>query len=154
MRREKIITITTAGRDQNKTFLLREMPADQGERWAIRALLALANGGAKLPDGVLDAGMAGLAVTMPALVAVGLRTLGGLKYSDIEELMDEMMGCVQYIPPGNLPAQGLMSGVHSQIEEIGTRLQLRWEILQLHVDFSLAGGTSTTDTTPHAPPAC
>jgi hypothetical protein len=153
-RREKLIQITAEGRDRGKTFMLREMPADQGERWAIRMLLALANGGAKLPDGVLEAGMAGLAVTMPALIAVGLRSLAGLRYEDVAPLLDEMMGCVQYIPPGQLPAQGIMAGEYAQIEEIATRLQLRYEVLQLHVGFSLAGGASTTDTNPSAPPAC
>lgn len=153
-RREKLVTITAAGRDKGKSFVLREMPADQGERWAIRMLLALANGGAKLPDGVLEAGMAGLAVTMPALIAVGLRSLAGLRYEDVGPLLDEMMACVQYVPPGQLPAQGLFHGENSQIEEIATRVQLRYEILQLHVDFSLAGGASTTGTTPSAPPAC
>jgi hypothetical protein len=149
-RNTKVIQITAQGRDRGKTFVLKEMPADQGERWAFRMLLALAGAGAKLPDGALESGMAGLAVTMPAFIAVGVRSLAGLKYDDVGPLLDEMMECVAYQPPGNLPAQGLLTGEYSQIEEIGTRLQLRYEVLQLHVGFSLAGSESTTGTTPAA----
>ena len=149
-RNTKVIQITSQGRDRGKTFVLKEMPADQAERWAFRMLLALASGGSKIPDGALESGMAGLAVTMPAFIAVGLRSLAGLKYEDVRPLLDEMMECVQYQPPNGLPAQDLLDGEYGQIEEVSTRLQLRYEVLQLHVGFSLAGNESTTGTTPAA----
>ena len=47
----------TYGRDAGKSFTLTEMPADQAERWAIRALLALAGAGVDRPDGAADAGV-------------------------------------------------------------------------------------------------
>lgn len=147
-RRENRVTISEAGRDKGKTFLLREMPADAAERWAIRALLAVANSGGKLPDDALEAGMAGLALTVRSFIVVGLRSLQGMRYGDVSDLLDEMMGCIQYVPPTpGLAAQPLFDGENSQIEEVATRLQLRWEVLQLHINFSLAGEQSTSGST-------
>jgi len=104
-RRTRVVTITAEGRDKGKSFSLKEMPADQAERWAIRALLALAAAGAKLPDGALDAGIAGVAAVeaanggVAALLVGGLKSLAGLDYSVIAPLLDEMMACIQYVPP-------------------------------------------------------
>jgi len=72
----------------------------------------------------------------------------------LKPLLDEMMTCVQYVPPGQgVAAQSLMDGAYCQIEEISTRLQLRAEILEVHLGFSLAGVASTLGTTPPAVPA-
>lgn len=138
MRHTQRVVIEAAGRDKGKTFLITEMPADQAERWATRAMLLLANAGTKLPDGVLDAGMAGLA-TMADVFVMSLRTLQGLAYTDeLDSILAEMMGCVQFLPAEGIPPQKLFSGENSQIEEVRTRMQLRWEVLQIHTDFSLA----------------
>ena len=139
-RRTNKVTISEAGRDKGKTFLLTELPADQAERWAIRCLLAIANSGSKLPDDALEAGMAGLALTVRSFIVVGLRSLQGMRYDDVGDLLDEMLGCIQYCPPGGLPPQKLFEGENCQIEEVATRLTLRWEVLQLHINFSLAEG--------------
>lgn len=146
MRRTRTFT-ATAGRDKGKRYLITEMPADQAERWATRALLALANGGTQLPDGVLDAGLAGFA-SMAGVFVMSIRSLNGLRYADVEPLMNEMMDCVQYLPSGAnpanpLPPQALFSGENSQIEEVQTRMALRGEVLQVHTDFSLAGVLSS-----------
>lgn len=128
------------GRDKGKRFLITEMPSDQGERWACRLLLALANGGAKLPPGVLDMGIAGVA-SLAAAAVLALRHLQGLQWAEVEPLLDEMMDCVQLHPLGmtpggaEIPPQNLMTGRNCQIEEIATRLKLKWEVLGLHVDF-------------------
>lgn len=146
MRKEKVITITTDGRDKGKLFRLSEMPADQGEKWAFRALFALSRGGMNLPSGILDAGMAGLASVVPYLVLIGLRSLNSVKWEEIEPLLDEMMLCVKYQPPQpGVPAQDLIGGVNGQIEEIRTRVELRKAILELHVDPSLAAVLLTSD---------
>jgi hypothetical protein len=145
MRKEKIVTIQTEGRDRGKSFRLTEMPADQGEKWAFRALLALSRGGMNLPAGILDAGMAGLASIVPYLVIMGLRSLNAAQWSELEPLLDEMMLCVKYQPPGNMPPQELFSGASGQIEEIRTRVELRKQILELHVDPSLAAVLLTSD---------
>lgn len=139
-RRTRYHTVEAEGRDKGKRFIITEMPADQAERWATRAMLALANAGTKLPDGVLDAGMAGVA-SMAGVFVLSLRTLQGLSYNSVGDLLDEMMACVQYAPNG-LPPQPLFAGENSQIEEVRTRLALKWEVLQVHTDFSLADALS------------
>jgi hypothetical protein len=147
MRKDKVVTITTEGRDKGKMFRLVEMPADQGEKWAYRALLALSRGGMNLPSGIFDSGMAGLASVVPYLVLIGLRSLNAAKWEEMEPLLDEMMSCVKYQPPqAGVQAQDLISGINSQIEEIRTRVELRKAILELHVDPSLAAVLQTSET--------
>jgi len=144
MRRTRDVTITTPGRDERKTFRLTELPADAAERWGMRALLVMANAGAKLPDGVLDEGMAGIAATLPGLMIQGMRSLAGLSYTDeVATLLNDMMACVQFVPPGvGLPPQPLFSGDACQIEEVRTRLYLRMEVIKLHMDPSVAAALS------------
>ena len=130
-RKTATVVITAEGRDKGKTFLLTEMPAAQAEAWAIRALLALTNAGAEVPDS--ETGMAGLATA-------GLMALGKLPYEAVKPLLDEMFLCVQYQhKPGHPPQPA-----DENIEEVATRLQLRKEIFALHTGFSKAGGTPTT----------
>lgn len=159
-RRTRVVTVTADGRDKGKSFLLTEMPADQGEWWATRALIVMGNAGVDLPANALGSAMAGLAAaeaskgTASALFLVGLRMLPGVAPQALKPLLDEMMTCVAYQPPGQgLPAQSLMVGPYCEIEEISTRLQLRAEILELHLGFSLAGVASILGTTPPAVPA-
>jgi hypothetical protein len=139
------------GRDKGKVFVITEMPADQAERWATRALLALANGGAKVPDEVLDAGMAGVAAHMAGVAIVAIRSLQGLSYAAVEDLLDEMMDCVQHKPmgaAGSLAPMPLMKGINCQIEEVRTFFDLRVQVLQAHTDFSLADVLSSFRPTP------
>lgn len=159
-RREKRVTISDgtqeSNRDYGKTFIIREMSADAGEWWAIRALIVLGNASVSMPAGVIESGMAGLAAmeqlkgAASALFLMGLRTLPGVDARALKPLLDEMMECVKYQPPGAYPAQALHSGELLQIEEIKTILTLRAEVLELHLGFSLAGAVSTlaTDQTP------
>lgn len=161
MRREKVITITDPGtpespnRDKGKTFIVREMSADAGEWWAVRALVVLGNAGLAIPANVMGSGMAGLAAleatkgAASALFAMGLRMLPGVDVHALKPLLDEMMGCVSYKPPGSFPAQALQTGELYQIEEIKTLLQLRAEVLELHLGFSLAGTVSTLGSEPN-----
>lgn len=144
-RREKLVTITSEGRDKGKTFKLTEMSADQGERWSYRTLLALSRGGFELPPGIFDAGMAGLAAIVPYLVVIGFRSLHAARWEELEVLLDEMMACVKYTPGiVGVPDQELIAGVNSQIEEIRTRVELRKEVLMLHVSpFDLAAFQNT-----------
>lgn len=129
MRREKTITILDANRDQGKVFHIIEMPAFQAEKWAVRALLAMARSGIELPEGIEHAGLAGLAT-------VSLRAMAGVSFAEAEPLMDEMLGCVTFQPDPKQPAvrRGL---VETDIEEITTLVKLRAEALELHLGFSL-----------------
>lgn len=158
-RRERKVQIADDNRDKGRTYVLREMSSDAGEWWAIRCLIVMGNAGVSLPNGIQETGMQGLAYLehtkglASALFAIGLRMLPGVDAHALKPLLDEMMACVKYKPPGNLPEQDLYDGDMCQIEEITTRLKLRAELLELHLGFSLAGVASTTDTTPSAPPA-
>lgn len=144
-RREKRITIramadkdgnVTPGRDEGKTYVLREMSATRAEDWAMRALLALTNAGAELPDDILNAGMAGMAT-------MGLQALTSLRYDDVKPLMDEMFTCVEICPEPNNP-NVVRALVEDDIEEVLTRGLLRKEILDLHMGFSRPGVQSTS----------
>lgn len=133
-RRTKSITIEGGAdnRDAGKTFVLTEMPADQAERWATRALLQLAAAGVEMPDGAVGAGLAGFA-------EMSVQALDKIDYDKVEPLLDEMMGCVKYQPlAAGVPPQALLHGEASQIEEVSTRFTLRMEILKLHTGFSAA----------------
>lgn len=153
-RHTKTVTITNEGRDYGKTFVITEMSAWQAERWAYRTLLALSRGGFELPPGIFEAGMAGLASLVPYLLVIGFRSLHGARWEEIEALLDEMMDCVQYKPDNpTLMPQPLRKDATSQIEEIRTRVELRKEVLMLHVDpFVLAAfQTSAQDAIPESP---
>lgn len=131
------ITISEEGRDKGKAFVLTELPADQGERWFIRAMLAMVQSGADISPEVIQGGAASFA-------ALGLQALGGIAWPQLEPLLDEMWECVQYSHATNLPLQSITVGVNSQIEEVSTRLALRVAILQLHAGFFIPEATPTS----------
>lgn len=149
-RKTKRVAIHEEGRDRGKTFELKEMPADQGERWATRAVLAIANAGAKLPEGALDAGgLAGLEITWRNVLVVGMQAMQGLTDAAVRPLLEELKPCITFIPPVHgAPAQPIFPGEDSQVEEIRTWYTLYFEYVQLLVGFSLVGAVSTTGTSP------
>lgn len=125
---EKYITAQD-GRDAGRVFQVTEMPAAQAEKFAFRLLLALANTGVDIGDVMASDGFAGIA-------AAGIGALGSLPYETLEPMLDEMFGCVKFVPSANAPARPLADG---DIEEIKTRFMLRSEILKLHMgDFTSA----------------
>ncbi|QIC87507.1 hypothetical protein F0336_14055 [Serratia liquefaciens] len=120
----------TKGRDEGKVFFIQEMPASKAEAWAIRCALAMAKGGVELPENFADLGMAGLA-------KVGLGLLAKVPFEEAKPLLDEIMTCVQFVPdPQNHAVKRHL--IESDIEEVGTRLKLRAEVFNLHVDFITA----------------
>lgn len=135
--RTKIVTIQgdpAENRDAGKSFFLREMPARQAEKWAIRALNLLAASGFEVPDSAAHAGLAGL-----ASVGVDLSNFRGLDWEKLEPLLDEMLGCVSSLPnPANVGVIVPLVAGSEQIEEVKTLLTLRKEVLELHLGFSLA----------------
>jgi hypothetical protein len=145
-RKTKLVTIQHDNRDKGKTFLVTEMHPIKGEKWATRALIAIArSGSAEMPPGFKEelegAGMAGIA-------ALGARALTTVAFDEAEPLLDEMMQCVAYVPDTSkvdqmtqLPIVRPM--VDGDIEEITTILFLRSEVIELHVGFSPAAFLST-----------
>lgn len=122
-------------RDFGKVFLLTEMAAEDAEWWAVEALSAVARSGVDLPDNIMGGGMQSIAI-------VGINAIMHINPKDVKGLFDEMMECVQVIPDPAKPklVRDLMSG---DIEEVGTRLLIRKEVLDLHVGFSQLVGQST-----------
>lgn len=126
-------TVKDDNRDNGKTFELRELPAREAERWALRALLAMSRHGVDLPDGALDSGFASLAT-------IGLNMLGNIDPEEADKLMDKMLECVSYVPEG----KGLQPRplIDSDIEELSTLLKLRAEVFKLHAGFLKAAAPS------------
>lgn len=132
------VTVTDEGRDKGKTFVLTELPADQAERWFIRAMLAMMQSGADISPEQLAGGAASFA-------ALGVTALGGVAWPALEPLLDEMFECVGFAPADiRLPPQSISAGLNSQIEEVKTRFALRVAVLELHLGFSLPGDTPTS----------
>ena len=129
-RKSLTVTITDPGRDLGKTFLLREMPAKQAEKWALKALLALSHADVDVPEEILTSGMAGIA-------SFGIKALGKLNFYDAEPLLDEMFAFVSCIPDPVRP-EVVRALIDDDIEEVKTRLQLRKDLLMLHINFSTA----------------
>lgn len=127
-------TVTDAGRDLGKVFVIAEMPSAQAERWAYKALLALMANNADIPTGFESQGMA-------AMAQVGLQALSGLKWEILEPLLDEMWGCVAFMPDPAKP-HVVRKLFEEDIEEVMTRVKLRLAIWALHVDFLKAAAPS------------
>lgn len=137
-RKTALHTVTDAGRDKGKKFLITEMSSRRGEEWALRALLAI-GGSVDLPEGFESLGMAGLA-------ELGLRAITNLKFEIAKPLLDEMMTCVQIYPDPN-KLQNVRAILEEEdggedIEEIKTRFDLRVEFWNLHMGFLNAAVTS------------
>lgn len=130
MRKTKSVTITADGRDKGKTFLLTELPAVKAEKWATRALLAIGQSGVTISEDALTAGMAGLAV-------VGIRALMSVAFEEAEPLLDEMRDCIQIQPDPRNASVVRPVMWDDEIEEVGTILLLRDEVMQLHLGFSI-----------------
>lgn len=152
MRKTAIVKIEDEGRDKGKIFIIREMPAAIAERWATRALLALARSGVDLPENVTGAGWAGIA-------AVGFKALSSIEYHDIQPLLDEMWLCVTVRPDNRNPEVTrplVLDGEGADVEEVATLLKLRTEVFNLHAGFSTGGAPSTAPiltTSPQTPVA-
>lgn len=132
-RKTKTIIIPKAegNRDSGKTFLITEMSAAASEKWALRALGAIANSGMEIPAELMQLGMG-------TLVAVGFKGLLTMQFDDAEPLLDEMMACIAILPdPKNPNVQRPVDD--EDIEDVTTRLLLRSEVFELHTGFSPAG---------------
>lgn len=78
---------------------------------------------------------------MAALAEIGLKKLFALNPATVKPLLDELMECIQVQPDKKRPEvrRALIEG---DVEEVKTLLLLKWRVLSLHLDFSLAGGLS------------
>lgn len=129
-RKTKDITIDS-GRDAGKSFRITEMPILQADKWAQRAIFAIARAGADTSSINMNGGM--LEMARLALDVVGKidPEVGG-------DLLDELLSCVQIIPTGGVPRSLV---IDSDIEDIKTLFVLRKEVLALHIDFLKSGNS-------------
>jgi hypothetical protein len=134
MRREKLVTVTRAGRDEAKTFVVTEMSAVQAEEWFCRAVMLLARSGTEVPPDIFHHGSAAFAAIG---ISAALSGLGKAPWAEVKALMVELLACVAFRTPAG-PVITVSSQVMSQIEEVETILLLKEEVLSLHLGFSLA----------------
>jgi hypothetical protein len=137
MRKTKDVTIALGdgNRDNGKTFRLTEMPAVQAEKWAARALLAMSRSGVEIPEEAMSAGAA-------TLLAAGLRSFTSMAFEDAEQLLDEMFGCIVFLPDPSKP-HVTRPLIDDDIDEVSTRLFLRGEVIEIHTGFSVTATLSS-----------
>ena len=136
-RKVETLTITEEGRDKGKVFILTEMAATAGERWATEALFLLSKAGLELPADAAESGMSGLA----SAPLGGLPSLRALQ----DPALDAWRECVKYQhDPRHLPQNVLWDHAACQIEEIATVNMLRMKVLELHLGFFINVSPSTT----------
>jgi hypothetical protein len=134
-RRELIYTVKDDNRDKGRSYLLKEMPATQGEWWAFRAFVALARGGVEVPEDVTSMGMAGVA-------RITLGQLGKMHPEDARPLMDELYAQIQIVT--DLKTGYARELIEDDVDEISTHFKLKWELIRLHAGFSETAKPSTS----------
>lgn len=135
--RKTISDTDPAYRDNGKTFVLTEMDAYAGQKWATRALFALGRSGLQLPAEAMAGGWA-------VLAGFGLQALLSADYGLIEPLLDEMLSHAKY---EHAPGHALMAispGPNCVVEEIKTFLTLQAALFKLHTGFSLPAASPTS----------
>ena len=130
MLKTKEVVIKT-GRDADKRFLVTEMPLLKADKWAQRALFALASGG-------VDAGTLDLSGGMLEMAKFAFAAIGNIDPQVGGDLLDELLECVQIIPSGGNPRD---FDVETEIQDLKTLYLLRKEALFLHIDFLTQGNS-------------
>lgn len=119
----KKITIEK-GRDAGTTFLLTEMPIVKADKWASRALLALASGIEGMPSA--SEGMLGLA-------RVALSAFKQIPEEKALPLLDELLDCVEIVTESG--ATRPLDLTIGDVSDLKTLWRLRQEAFALHIDF-------------------
>ena len=123
--------VIESGRDADKRFLVTEMPLLKADKWAQRALFALASGG-------VDAGTLDLSGGMLEMAKFAFAAIGNIDPQVGGDLLDELLECVQIIPSGGNPRD---FDVETEIQDLKTLYLLRKEALFLHIDFLKQGNS-------------
>lgn len=136
MRKTKEFTIETQNRDNGKRFRITEMSAVAQEKWATKAIVAIANSGVDLPFDNLQ-GVEGLS---KLLATSGIKALMNVKYELAQPLYDELLNCCEYLgKQGENISRPLSNATAEEvIEEVTTLFTLRLEVWKLHTDFFIA----------------
>lgn len=123
-------------RDNGKTFVLTEMDAYAGQRWATKALQAMGAGGLYVDPERLNGGWAALA-TYAATALLRANT------DQLQGLMDELLTCAKYQHDPAQKAQAIVPGIKCPVEEIKTFYLLYRALFELHTGFTLLASTPT-----------
>ena len=131
-------------RDKGRQYLITEMSAADGERWANDTLHALAQSGVDLPEDYSKLTVAGVA-------SLGFKMLSGMPGDAMHDIMDRLMTCVEYIPDPSQP--GIRRGgkpprpqmFEDDIEEVMTRLKLKAKVFSLLTGFLKAAVVHGSD---------
>lgn len=152
-RRIQRLAISADGRDKGKTFVLTEMPAIPGERWATQALYLMMTAGIQVPDSAQGAGMAGLA-QLDFAGGNNPLTAIAMQRALQDESLDAWWDCVTYEHDPKQMPQRIIQGAGCQIEEIATVAELRMAVLNLHTHFFSPekASTSVSRSRVHRPP--
>ncbi|CEF54630.1 hypothetical protein [Acetobacter ghanensis] len=119
------------GADKGKRFVITRMSAVAADRWGRHCLQAAASSGADIAGVAAGGGIA-------AVAAAGIGIFAAMDPARMDELIDQLLQCVQMQPDPSNPAMLLPWDVVSageQIEEIPTLGWLQKEAFALHVDF-------------------
>ena len=119
----EIKDVAGVGRDADKVYRITEMPAVKAEKWALKALWAVASAGVDIPEDVTNAPLAKLA-------EFGLKALAKVPFHIVEPLLDEMLTCVEVLTDA-----GVRKLIADDFQDVKTILKLRKEVLSFHVDF-------------------
>jgi hypothetical protein len=127
MLKTKEVTITAEGRDKGRKYLLTEMPALQAERWARHAIMAMSREDLNIRAEVAALGMYGF-------ILGGMQALAAGDVDAVDKLMDEMLPQIKIVEEKiTRPLQG-----DGDFWELATIKQLRQELIELHLGFTLA----------------
>ena len=141
-RREQYYTIDKECRDFGKTFCITEMLAFDAESFAIRAGLAILKNNPALPTDLTEK-IANKTISFEDIAVLGLGLFSGVAYHDLKPLLDDLMDCVQIIVDKKAMIKRAIEP--EDIEEAMTIFELRKRVLGLHINFSTAADTPSTD---------
>ena len=141
MRQFKDVAIEE-GRDAGKVFRVTELDAYSAEKWIARLVFAAGRSNAPLSDQAAAGGIGGLLRLDPIAI---LQIIAGIPWELAEPLWDQMFSCVSRVVPAAPLGRVLVA---DDIEEFGTRFQLRKIWLEVQFGFYLGGGPSTSDLPP------
>ncbi|MNO44423.1 hypothetical protein D3C76_346660 [compost metagenome] len=113
-------------RDFGKSFLITEMDAEAAEWWAFRALQGIMG-----TDAEID-----FKAPLSEMARQGLVAMARIPSSQAKPLFDEMMACVRVQLPDGKSSRDILP---NDIEEVGTRIDLRAAVFELHTGFSVRG---------------
>lgn len=121
-------------RDNGKTFILTEMDAYSGQKWAIKALQVLGSGGLHVDPERLQGGMA-------ALATYAFTALLRADSDRVQGILDELLVCAKYKHADGVPLQAIIPGPKCPVEEITTFWLLYRKLFELHTGFSMPAPT-------------